>query len=219
MIDVAQGRSFIGSSPSGDAADTDIKHTAPMFVSLDPGFQPACTRRPVDAGERALGLGGRRATFYACRSRAQNGAVVGNFRGVTCSVISNRPDLATSTSQKPKSLSSQPARGPRQSCRVRIVGFSRGLPSAIRTGSKPRRGRHVLEPGLVSGVHLGNDVGVLVGDVVQLERVVLHVEELERRLPCVRPVGRLGTDKLVRLRSRGEGPAELGLVAAVPLEK
>jgi hypothetical protein len=63
--------------------------------------------------------------------------LVGNFRGVTCTVISNRPAFATSTSQKPRSLSSQPARGPRQSCRVRIVGFSAGLPNEIRTGSTP----------------------------------------------------------------------------------
>ena len=133
--------------------------------------------------------------------------------------MSNRPDFATSTSQNPRAFgTSRSARGPRQSWRVRIVGFSRGLPSAIRTGSKPRVDDTSLNHALYVGVHPGNDVGVLLGDVVQLERVVLHVVELERR--DLGDAGRrLVAQELVRLRTRGEGSAELGLIAAVPLEK
>ena len=59
---------------------------------------------------------------------------------------------------------------------------------------------------------------MLLGDIVQLERVALHVVELERRhLGCT---GRgFVTQELVGLRTRGEGSAELGLIAAVPLEE
>ena len=98
------------------------------------------------------------------------------------------------------------------------MGFSAGLPSAIRTGSTPGEDVTSLKPSLVFGVHLGDDVGVLGGDVVQLERIVFHVEELEARL-LAGAGGRLGTHELVRLRPRGEGTVGLGLVASVPLEK
>ena len=59
---------------------------------------------------------------------------------------------------------------------------------------------------------------MLGGDVVQLERVVLHVVELERRQ--LGGAGqRFAAQELVGLGPGGEGAAGLGPVAAVPLEE
>ena len=133
--------------------------------------------------------------------------------------MSYRPDRATSTSQKPRSPGGSPARGPRQSWRVRIVGFSRGLPSSIRTGSIAAGRGNVLEPRLVFGVHLGQ----------RCRGAAWRCRAARAgRVPCRRArvaeswrgAGRwFVPQQLVRLRPRGEGSAELGQVAAVPLEE
>ena len=193
----------------------DVEDARAGAVPLDPGFEAAGPRVHGHRLERALGRS-RAERLLPARAVQRNVHGGREPPGREMERDVERPARATWTCQKPRSFGFQPASGPRQSWRVRTVGFSRVPPSSIGRRIESAGGRDVLEPGEVVLVHLGDDVAVAGGDVLELERVVLHVEKLERRRLGARD--RLAAQQLVGLRPRGERAAGLGLVAAVPLK-
>ena len=81
------------------------------------------------------------------------------------------------------------------------------------------RAANVFEPGFVFGLELGDDLGMLGGDVFQFVGVALHVEELEFGSAggqlLLTEAG--GADELPLLVAGGEVVVQDGLVAAVAL--